>query len=541
MFWMRSLLMVFLAGILTTSIAAGSPLSINYRLETEKAGAEERPDSLLLQLRKNYARAVSDKKEVEAARYLHEMGRVMYQTGYYPQALDYYQQAEKRFREQQQDEHLARNLNDQGLLYYYSHQPDQARQYYDKALAIYQQRGDRAGRAETLGKIGHLYEKQQRYDRAFHLQRQALADYQRVDHQAGTAKIYENLGSIYEDLEQYDSAYVNYSKALLINKKNGNEIAQIEILNNLGDVLRKTGRYRQGMAYSWQALALAQQKGVRYQLTSAYNDLAKGYNLLNRNDSAYYYLSLSRRYQTDIYSEEANKQMALLQTLYDLEKKDNEIESLTHEQERARLITGSVVLIVLLVVVVGGLVISRQRLKLKNEQVLRSQNEARNQLMLMELKNKKLEEESLRQQLEVNAKGLTSHTLHLIEKNQFLDGLRSTMESMVKEEKRDQKKQLKQLIEQIQQNITHDDHWNEFRTVFEQVHQSFLTRLQQQCDNLTTNDIRLVALIRMNLDSRDVATLLGVSTDSLRVIRYRLRKKLNLPQGDSLSAYIQSI
>ncbi len=533
--------MVFFIGIISSGIALGNYSAEIDHSELKKSPDGGRPDSLLLQLRTHYARAVHDKKEVDAARYLHEMGRVMYQTGYYPQALDYYQQAEKRFREHRQDEPLARNLNDQGLLYYYSHQPDQARQHYDKALAIYQQTGNRAGRAETLGKIGQLYEKQQRYDSAFYLQRQALADYQSVAHQPGIAKIYENLGSIYEDLEQYDSAFVNYNKALLINKKNGDEIAQIEILNNLGDVLRKTGRYRQGLAYSWQALALAQQKGIRYQLTGAYNDLAKGYNLLNRNDSAYYYLNLSRKYQTDIYSDEANKQMALLQTLYDLEKKDNEIESLTHEQERARLITGAVVLIVLLVVVVGGLVISRQRLKLKNEQALRSQNEARNQLMLLELKNKKLEEESLKQELEIKAKELTSHTLHLIGKNQFLDGLRGTMESMVKDEKRDQKKQLKQLIEQIQQNITHDDHWDEFRTIFDQVHQSFLTRLQQQYDHLTTNDIRLVALIRMNLDSRDVATLLGVSTDSLRVMRYRLRKKLNLPQGDSLSAYIQSI
>jgi hypothetical protein len=58
---------------------------------------------------------------------------------------------------------------------------------------------------------------------------------------------------------------------------------------------------------------------------------------------------------------------------------------------------------------------------------------------------------------------------------------------------------------------------------------------------LTSNDLRLVALIKMNLTSTDMATFLGVSQDSLRVMRHRLRKKLNLPQGDNLSAYIQSV
>jgi DNA-binding CsgD family transcriptional regulator len=45
----------------------------------------------------------------------------------------------------------------------------------------------------------------------------------------------------------------------------------------------------------------------------------------------------------------------------------------------------------------------------------------------------------------------------------------------------------------------------------------------------------------MNLESGDIATLLGISQDSLRVIRYRLRKKFNLQQGESLTAFIQSL
>jgi DNA-binding CsgD family transcriptional regulator len=53
--------------------------------------------------------------------------------------------------------------------------------------------------------------------------------------------------------------------------------------------------------------------------------------------------------------------------------------------------------------------------------------------------------------------------------------------------------------------------------------------------------MRLIALLRINLDSADIATLLGISTDSLRVSRYRLRKKLNIAQGDNLTAFIQSL
>ncbi|MBS1604664.1 MAG: hypothetical protein JST42_18505, partial [Bacteroidetes bacterium] len=60
-------------------------------------------------------------------------------------------------------------------------------------------------------------------------------------------------------------------------------------------------------------------------------------------------------------------------------------------------------------------------------------------------------------------------------------------------------------------------------------------------DELTGNDLRLLSLIKLNLTSGDIATLLGISQDSLRVSRYRLKKKLNLGAEESLTAFIQSV
>ncbi len=53
--------------------------------------------------------------------------------------------------------------------------------------------------------------------------------------------------------------------------------------------------------------------------------------------------------------------------------------------------------------------------------------------------------------------------------------------------------------------------------------------------------MRLISLLKMNLSSGDIATILGISQDSLRVARYRLRKKLNLEQGENLSAFFQAL
>ncbi|MEI9807448.1 MAG: hypothetical protein WDO16_05940 [Bacteroidota bacterium] len=161
--------------------------------------------------------------------------------------------------------------------------------------------------------------------------------------------------------------------------------------------------------------------------------------------------------------------------------------------------------------------------------------------MQAELRNKYLEEEKLRSSLEVRSKELSAHTLHLIQKNQLLEELRTKLNEIVADDKRDQKKQLKQLTQKISMSFSQDNYWDDFRAIFDQVHQTFFTNLKQYADSFTPAELRLVALLRMNLSSADIATLLGISQDSLRVARYRLRKKLNIAEGESLTAFIQRL
>ncbi|WP_218779811.1 tetratricopeptide repeat protein [Hymenobacter crusticola] len=502
-------------------------------------------DSLLLTLKGKYAQALDRKDEETAASCLLEMGRVCYHLGHYPQSFDFYRKATTLFRKLEKPAQLAATLNSLGTLYYANKQPVQARQQYKQALLLYQQTTDANGLAVTYGKLGHLCEKQHRYDSAFYYQRQAMRYYQQVHNKAGRAKIAENMGSIFEDLARYDSAHFYFQQALQLSEQSGDEIGRIEILNNLGDVLRKTGSYAAGLQVTRQALALALKTGEHHQLSGAYNDLAKTFSLLGQHDSAYYYAAWSRKYQAAIYSATTNQQLTLLQTLYNLEHKDQEIAQLNNARYVNRLIVGGVVGMGLLLVLLSSVIISRQRLKIRNEQALSEQNqrmhEAQQELMRIELRNKQLEEESLKQELALRSRELSTHTLHVIQKNQLLEDLRSQLDELVREDKRDQKKQLKQLLHQISQGFHHDQHWEEFRTTFEQVHQPFFDNLQQHCNTLTAGERRLVALLKMNLTSQDIATSLGVSLDSLRVMRYRLRKRLNLASGENLTAFLQSL
>lgn len=522
-------LIFFLLPVMRLAAQSDAPMMIS------RAGAPgTAADAAFPELKDSLDRALDRNDGLAAARLLSRMADQCYHLGYYPQALDYHLQAGKLYRQEKQWQLLAENLNDIGTLYYYNRQPQLARRQYDEALDLYRQAGNSNGMAQTNGRIGHLYEKQQHYDSAYFYQHKALELFSRTDNRTGIAKIYENLGSIHEDLAQYDTAYRYFKQALDLNLQNGDRPATIEIYNNLGDILRKTGRYQESLAYSRNALDLALETKEEYQLSSAYRDIAKAYNLLGRNDSAFYYLELSRENLLTIYSRESSKQLSILQAMYDTGKKDLEIVNLKNTRKTAvALVVGA-----LLLAALGVLIISRQRLKIRNTALLRMQEQqqfrTRTELLQMQ-------EQNLKQELEVRSKVLGTHTLHIIQKNQLLEDIQQRLEEMVKDDRRDQKKQLKQLQQLIHQNFNHDQHWDEFRSIFEQIHQSFFDKLKQYCSTLTANDLRLVALLKMNLSSNDIAILLGISQDSLRVVRYRLRKKLNLRQGESLSIFIQSL
>ncbi|MFW0718349.1 tetratricopeptide repeat protein [Pedobacter sp. N23S346] len=500
-----------------------------------------KPIESLIELKKIYAQSIENGNAILEGKCLQQMGKVCYRQGHFRQSLDFFLKADRIFNVSDKPLLLAANLTDIGVLYYYVKQPDKAFKFYSAALKTYQRLQNLHGQSTVYGHIGQLYEKRRNYDRAFYYQKIALKMSEKTDDKSGTAKIYENIGSIYEDLEKYDLAQLNFRKSLTLYQADKNQIGSIEVINNLGDVLRKTGKYQESITQTETAMNLANKMGNIYQLASCCRDLGKAYELLKQMDSAYYYVKLGYKHTIDLYSEDGARQVAFLQVLYDINKKTDEINKLQNDKKINRIITFSATIVVVLLVILGFVIFSRQRFKLKDQQMLAKQKEIEHDLTSLELKNLQLEEQNLKQQLEVKSRELSNHTLNLIKHNQFLENLRNTLQLMVKDDKRDQKKQMNQILTEINQSFNHERNWKEFTQAFEQVHHQFLENLKKFSNALTSADMRLIALLKMNLDSADIATLLGISTDSLRVSRYRLRRKLNLAQGDNLSAFIQAL
>jgi AraC family chitin signaling transcriptional activator len=97
---------------------------------------------------------------------------------------------------------------------------------------------------------------------------------------------------------------------------------------------------------------------------------------------------------------------------------------------------------------------------------------------------------------------------------------------------------IRQMLRSIDRDLNNMEKWKVFDENFDEVHEDFMNRFKEKHANITAKDMRLCALLRMNLSSKEIAPLLRISIRSVEISRYRLRKKIDLPHDINLTDYI---
>ncbi|PCH52928.1 MAG: hypothetical protein COC22_03410, partial [Flavobacteriaceae bacterium] len=89
--------------------------------------------------------------------------------------------------------------------------------------------------------------------------------------------------------------------------------------------------------------------------------------------------------------------------------------------------------------------------------------------------------------------------------------------------------------------LSNTNDWELFKEAFNNADRDFLKKIKTIHSSLTPNDLRLCAYLRLNLSSKEIAPLLNISSRSVEIKRYRLRKKMELAHEMSLVEYILEI
>ena len=93
----------------------------------------------------------------------------------------------------------------------------------------------------------------------------------------------------------------------------------------------------------------------------------------------------------------------------------------------------------------------------------------------------------------------------------------------------------------IKKNMAEDDKWEKFQENFNLVYNDYMKKLIIRYPDLTKSDRKLCAYLRMGLSSKEMSTLLNTSVRSIETARYRLRRKMELENGENLVSFIQNL
>ena len=159
----------------------------------------------------------------------------------------------------------------------------------------------------------------------------------------------------------------------------------------------------------------------------------------------------------------------------------------------------------------------------------------------MELQEKRivaLENEQLKADLRFKSKELAERVMTNIAHQKVLASLKSEIQQL-RLAGQYTRKNLDRLLSMVNNNlVSSEDNWNTFQSNFDRIHENFFRNLKAQYPELTSADLRLCALLRLNMPTKEIAQFLNISVRGVDAARYRLRKKFDLSSEDSLTDFI---
>lgn len=197
----------------------------------------------------------------------------------------------------------------------------------------------------------------------------------------------------------------------------------------------------------------------------------------------------------------------------------------------------ALIIIFVLAVIILVRFFFKKRLKQQHKKIIEEQT------VLLEKEKKEFDLEILQMRLKEEEKKMISLTMESIKYNSILNEIKSYTQ-LSKEDGGNNatvNNKLKSIAKSIDFYLKKEDPNNIFEKYFNAIHDGFYDRLSQKHPNLTQNEMKLCAYVKLNLSTKEIATHINIAPSSVEVARYRLRKKMNLESDTNLQEYIQNI
>ncbi|AXE21998.1 hypothetical protein DR864_29475 (plasmid) [Runella rosea] len=403
--------------------------------------------------------------------------RVFYQFDDFASAIQYGKEVEK-YNIDKTEQFLT--LDVVGMAYLKRRNYDSALVYFDKALHMFQaefadEKTKQGWYGILTGNKAHVYKAIGQFDTAINYYKIGIEDTYKHKLWDNTCRFAVALADLYLTQNKVAEATKLIAVAKQTTQSQGNESDKYQLHQFLGKYYTRVGNM---------PLVIAHKDSTQY--WASILEKRRGKNV---------------QIQADLKLETERRQNA-----------ETTLNENIRQQKVNRVI--AIVMVVLLTAVAFVLILRYQLLmKVKEKELKIQQQEAERKLLL--------EQEKAKQEQLVAQLKLDEFTNIIIAKNKQIELLLSENDDA----------QTTAGIQQLQNNtLLTEEQWLSFKALFEQVHTGYLQRLKEKIPGISPAEIRFMALAKLQLNTREMASSLGVSVNAVRNVWFRLRKKIDLPE-----------
>jgi len=436
---------------------------------------------------------------------LNQLAYCSYNDGNELQSIDMIVKSLNIYQALGDNNRVAGSYNNIGLIYLSQDNTDKALYYLERAFAIRDKEGQyNSDFVKNVLSICSIYDKKGNDSVAMVYYRKAVTVAEKINDKYGLCSAFYYMGIIFFKKGQYQQAFEYQEKALTLARGNNSSTMQSVTSHALSEIYEVQHNYERALDMAKTSLDKAVQANSKRDIRNSYARLSEVYKTLDDYKNAYHYQSLYISLNDSLKSSEKAVAIEKIVNAHEVEKKELEIASITRVQKIQRIvfICSAVVL-----VIIGFLFYSRQKLIAEKKLALKT-HRIRFYMQLMKEKSEAM-------------KGIETE-LKLL-KNRLPD------------------EQVEKFSKVLQLNIHTDDDWEFFKKAFEEVYPGFFGGLRYNYPDITPSELRLSALIKLKLSIKESAAVLGISLESVKKARYRLRKKLTIHEEENLEEFIERI
>lgn len=477
---------------------------------------------------------IADSFEVSNAS--NNLGNINVELRKYTDAISWYVRAARIDESLDNMRGLATGYHNISQIYKEIGDIDQALAYSASAFKVYEEMGHADGMVGSLNSTSAILRSNGDFELAYQGDLRALDTCRRHGIESerygnttlGLGIYWLHVGDAQKALEQLQNAERTYQRT-------GWTVNLSSLYLNIGDAKLSMEAFPEAKEYFQKGLERASQSGDKKTVMEGHRGLFRYYRNRGEERLALENLILAEAIEDSLYNLENTATIADIQASYDQEKRKRE---LAEEKQRAdafefgQQLAESRTRLAIAVAVAVVLVLLGLFLWLRAK--------ARHARMVLETKASQARENLRREQAEKEGllTRLGEQALDIGKKTQLVQQMNEEVERLQKKYTELGPQEFIHLFKVVENNIRSEEDWGAFKKNFEKIHPTFFPNLLEKYPDLKPAEIRLVVLIRLGMNQKDIANILNIHTDSVKRARNRLRHKLNLNSEHNLRDFL---